>query len=47
MVCEYTKIAGSNRMQSVCMTAKEQRENRDGSQDSLCRTYKCDTCKGD
>ena len=30
MVCEYTKIAGSNRMQSVCMTAKEQREHREG-----------------
>jgi hypothetical protein len=29
MVCEYTKIAGSNRMKSVCMTAREQREQRD------------------
>jgi hypothetical protein len=27
--CEYTKIAGSNRMKSVCMTAREQREQRD------------------
>jgi hypothetical protein len=47
MVCEYTRTVGSNRMQSVCMTAKQQRENRDGSQDSLRRTFKCDSCRGD
>jgi hypothetical protein len=47
MVCEHTRIAGSNRVQSVCMTAKQQRENREGSQDSLRRTFKCDTCRGD
>jgi len=35
MVCEYTRIAGSNRMKSVCMTAKEQREHRDGARRSL------------
>jgi hypothetical protein len=46
MVCEYTRTVGSNRMQSVCMTAKQQRENRDGSQDSLRRTFKCDSCRG-
>jgi hypothetical protein len=47
MVCEYTRAVGSNRMTSVCMTAKQQRENRDGAQDSLRRAYKCDTCRGD
>ncbi len=47
MICEYTRIAGSNRMQSVCMTAKQRREHREGSEDSLRRTFKCDTCRGD
>jgi hypothetical protein len=47
MVCEYTRAVGSNRMTSVCMTAKQQSENRDGAQESLRRTYKCDTCRGD
>lgn len=47
MVCEYTRSVGSNRMTSICMTAKQQRENRNGAQESLRRAYKCDTCKGD
>jgi hypothetical protein len=46
MVCEYTRAVGSNRMTSVCMTAKQQRENRDGAKDSLRRVYKCDNCAG-
>lgn len=47
MICEYTRAVGSNRMTSVCMTAKEQREYREGSQQSMRTKYKCDTCKGD
>jgi hypothetical protein len=47
MVCEYTRVVGSNRMTSVCMTAKAQREYRDGSQQSLRTKFKCDSCKGD
>jgi hypothetical protein len=47
MVCEYTRAVGSNRLQSVCMTAKKQRELRAATQDTLRRSYKCDTCKGD
>ncbi|MEQ1513467.1 MAG: hypothetical protein ABL934_12435, partial [Lysobacteraceae bacterium] len=46
MICEYTRTVGSNRMVSVCMTAKAQRENRDGAHQSLRTTYKCDRCKG-
>jgi len=46
MVCEYTRSVGSNRMQSVCMTAKQQRDLRESSRQSLERAYKCDTCAG-
>ena len=46
MVCEYTRVVGSNRLQSVCMTAKAQREYRQNTQEQLRRTFKCDTCKG-
>lgn len=46
-VCEYTRAVGSNRMVSVCMTAKEQREYREGSQQSLRTKFKCDECRGD
>jgi hypothetical protein len=46
MICEYTRSVGSNRMKSVCVTAKEQRELREGSQQSLRSTYKCDGCIG-
>lgn len=46
LICEYTRTVGSNRMTSVCMTAKEQREYRDGSQKSLRTQFKCDECKG-
>lgn len=45
-ICEYTRTVGSNRVVSVCTTAKEQRENRDGAQQSLRTGYKCDDCKG-
>jgi hypothetical protein len=45
-ICEYTRTVGSNRMVSVCMTAKEQRENRDGAQQSMRTQYKCDDCTG-
>jgi hypothetical protein len=47
MVCEYTRAVGSNRMTSVCMTAKAQRDYCDGSQQSLRTQFKCDSCKGD
>lgn len=46
MICEYTRVVGSNRATSVCMTAKAQRENREGAQQSLRTKYKCDDCKG-
>jgi hypothetical protein len=41
MVCEYTRIAGSNRMKSVCMTARQQREHRDNARNSLNRPIMC------
>jgi hypothetical protein len=41
MVCEYTRAVGSNRMRSVCMTAKQQREHREGAADSLKRPVMC------
>jgi hypothetical protein len=47
LICEYTRTVGSNRMTSVCMTAKEQREYREGSQKSLRTPFKCDECRGD
>lgn len=47
MVCEYTRAVGSNRLQSVCMTAKKQRELRAATQESLRRGGKCDSCAGD
>lgn len=47
LICEYTRVVGSNRMTSVCMTAKEQREYRDGSQQSLRAKFKCDDCRGE
>jgi hypothetical protein len=43
-VCEYTRTVGSNRMVSVCMTAKQQRDYRDGARQSLRIVGKCDTC---
>ncbi len=46
LICEYTRAVGSNRMTSVCMTAKEQREYREGSQKSLRTKFKCDDCRG-
>jgi len=50
-VCEYTRIAGSNRVQSVCMTAKQQREQRDRARDVLNRGQMCGessmACLGD
>ena len=45
-ICEHTRTVGSNRTVSVCMTAKQQRENRDGAQQSLRTKYKCDGCAG-
>jgi hypothetical protein len=41
MVCEYTRIAGSNRMKSVCMTAKQQREHQERARASLNRGQMC------
>ena len=46
IVCEYTRIAGSNRMKSVCMTAREQREHRENARDSLFRPVKCSNPSG-
>ena len=46
MVCEYTRVVGSNRPTSVCMTAKAQREYREAAQNSLRVQKKCDECKG-
>lgn len=50
-VCEYTRTVGSNRMRSVCMTAKEQREHRDGARSTLNRGQMCTesslACLGD
>ena len=37
MVCEYIRSVGSNRMTSVCMTAKAQREYRENTQNQLRR----------
>jgi hypothetical protein len=48
-VCEYTRAVGSNRMTSVCMTAKAQRENREATQQGLRNRYSCNLnadCKG-
>jgi hypothetical protein len=45
-VCEYTRTVGSNRMVSICMTAKEQREYREGAQQSMRTKSKCDDCAG-
>ena len=47
MVCEYTRSVGSNRLTSVCMTAKAQREYRENTQNQLRRGGKCDSCAGD
>ncbi len=41
MICEYTRIAGSNRMKSVCMTAKQQREHQQRARASLNRGQMC------
>ena len=41
MVCEYTRIAGSNRMKSVCMTARQQREHREQARATLGREGMC------
>lgn len=46
IVCEYTRIAGSNRMKSVCMTAREQREHRENARDSLFRPVNCNNRRG-
>lgn len=40
-VCEFTRTVGSNRMVSVCMTAKEQREHRDNAQRSIRTPMAC------
>lgn len=45
-VCEYNRVVGSNRMVSVCMTAKAQRENREAAQQSLRAKFKCEGCVG-
>jgi hypothetical protein len=47
MICEYTRTVGSNRMVSVCMTAKAQREHREGAQQSMRTTQNCrgEVCK--
>ncbi|MEQ1514698.1 MAG: hypothetical protein ABL934_18735 [Lysobacteraceae bacterium] len=50
-VCEYTRSVGSNRVRSVCMTAKEQREHRDHARSTLNRGQMCNAsskvCLGD
>jgi hypothetical protein len=46
IVCEYTRIAGSNRMKSVCMTAREQRELRENARESLLVRGKCSDPRG-
>lgn len=50
-VCEYTRSVGSNRVKSVCMTAKEQREHREAAQNTLNRGQMCtessSACLGD
>lgn len=51
MICEYTRISGSNRMKSVCMTAKQQRENQERARSTLNRGQMCGesslACLGD
>ncbi len=51
MVCEYTRAVGSNRMKSVCMTAKQQREHQERARSSLNRGQMCGesslACTGD
>jgi hypothetical protein len=48
-VCEYTRAVGSNRMVSVCMTAKQQQEHRDNAKKTFNRSQICNTagCAGD
>ena len=41
MVCEYTRSVGSNRMQSVCMTAAQRQKLRDSAQSELQRPKNC------
>lgn len=41
MVCEYTRSVGSNRMQSVCMTAAQRQKLRDRAQSELQRPKNC------
>ena len=51
MVCEYSRQVGSNMRKSVCLTAREWREHRDRSRDTLNREFKCGesslACTGD
>jgi hypothetical protein len=51
MVCEYTRAVGSNRMKSVCMTAKQQRDLQERTRSSLNRGQMCGEsalgCNGD
>jgi len=47
MVCEYTRVVGSNRVQSVCMTAQKRQEKRDRVQHAMRRERKCDFCGSD
>ena len=51
MVCEYSNSVGSHRPTSKCMTARQQREYRERSQDQVRRGATCNsssgTCTGD
>lgn len=40
-VCERSRVVGTNRFQVVCMTAKQQREYKERSRQSLRTTMKC------
>ncbi len=40
-VCERSRVVGTNRFQVVCMTAKQQREHKERSRQSLRTVLKC------
>ncbi len=40
-ICERTRAVGSNRFQLACITAKQQRENRDNAKSALAKAQNC------
>lgn len=44
-VCEYRKTLGSNRKERVCMTARQQREQREAARQQLGARGICGDCK--